>query len=238
MQTNTIRIAGILLAMSSGLVGQAVAGSSPRTLPRPPSMVGDAKLVDALAELSRVARSSDGTALRRLLAPELADPLDAGHQALEKRWRTRDPRSPFWTQLRRALEIGGAHDAAGRFVLPWPAVSWPPDAPADGHTGVIVSRAPLRAAPSRDARVRAVTGHEILRLAGAYEAVPAGWVKVRTPGRIYGFLRTADVWSPSELQVELGPLRDGTWRIVAVRAALPARTGGPPFSIPRPPRPE
>lgn len=211
------------------------APGTPLRLAVPRASGSDPLLASTLLQLKRVARARDAAGLRELLAPDVrwdeqvCGPADIGA-------RFGRPSSGWWERLARVVELGGAIDPDGerRFLLPWAAACWPAGASSSGRVAVVVPRAHLLEEPSQGARVRAVVGNEVLRLAGAHERATPGWVKVRTPGRIYGYVRADQVWSPTELVVLLEPRGpSNAWTIVALEARGLVRGASPPFTIPR-----
>lgn len=217
------------------------APGTPLRLAVPRAAGPDPRLASTLVKLGRVARGRDVAGLRELLAPDvrwdeqICDP--AGVVA-----RFGRPSSGWWERLARVVELGGALDRDGerRFLLPWAAACWPAGAGSSGRVAIVVPRAHLFEEPSQGARVRAVVGNEVLRVVGAHERATPGWVKVRTPGRIYGYVRADQVWSPMELVVLLEPRGpSNAWMIVALETRGPVRGTSPPFTIPRvaPPAP-
>lgn len=216
---------------------QLVAGPP---LPRPlvaPRVAMAASLLAVHERIAQAAQARDAVALEHLMDPEVLV-NDAGHRgiaAFERRWSPGKAESPFWSVLRRALTLGGAGAPgdAGRFVYPYPAALWPADVPVDSHVAIVADRVPLRVAGAANAAVRVYVGREILRIAGAHESVASGWIKLRTPGHVYGFVAAADTWSPSELRIVVtrAPFGEG-WRIAEVSTRWPVNTDRAPFVIP------
>jgi hypothetical protein len=220
--------AGVGTAIAFAMACGAAASGQPltphRMAPVPPA------LRSVLSRLSVAVERRDQRGLRSLCSP--AFQADDERPAGAESWR--GPSPGLWSGLSRAIELGGDFPE-GRddvYVTPWPAARWPQNLPRAGRVAVISPRAAIRAAPSPDARIRAVSGYEVLRGAGAHERVPAGWAKVRTPHGIYGYISAERTWRPEEPRIVLERGRDGSWRISEIRRSWPSGSRLPPFTIP------
>lgn len=158
----------------------------------------------------------DANALVRLASPQvqLGFGGDNGTTWLRRNASARD--GAFWTNLAEAISLGCAVAADGSIAVPWVYTQEPGG--LDPFDALLVKGAgvPLRAEPAATARVLQMLDWQFVELAGPWEA-DAAFVKVRTAGKVEGYIAMAAQRGATETRVIAERTRAG-WRITAIVA--------------------
>jgi hypothetical protein len=176
---------------------------------------------DLLAALAR----RDTAFLFGILEPEIRNSFgdNGGIREFKAQWRIREPDSPLWNVLTRALEQGGRQEGDTLFYGPYVYAFWPDSVDAFDHLAVVVAQAKVRSAPLLSSPPFGTVGRSILglvELVGERDPPTANdtvWAHVILPDGRRGWLRGEDGYSPVGWRAVFAK-REGRWRLRALVA--------------------
>ena len=132
---------------------------------------------------------------------------ERGRQMFEKEWQPEKKTSPFWTELKSILLLGGAFENSDQgkvYCAPYVSSRWrevvnrfPQFANADQYAVVLRRNVSLYSEPSQTSSAIRVLSFDIVKLSppGLDENTPR-WVKVNTLDGSFGYIRAQDIRSP------------------------------------------
>jgi hypothetical protein len=144
---------------------------------------------------------------------------------LRRRWDFQDDKSPFWDELRKSVELGGAYvkDEKGnsRFCAPYVAARWPTTIDPFAFGAIVSAEALVKTEPSSEARTLATLEHDVVRVEDwevpdKTPGFPQKWTRIRVRGGS-GFVPEQQIRSPIE-HMACFAQQNGAWRLISFTA--------------------
>jgi hypothetical protein len=148
-----------------------------------------------------------------------------GIAELRRRWDFNDDKSPFWDELRKSMELGGAYvrDEKGntRFCAPYVAAKWPTTLDPFTHGAIVSADALVKGEPSSEARTLATLQHDVVRVEDwevpdKTPGFPQKWTRIEVRGSS-GYVPEQQIRSPIE-HMACFAAPGGAWRLVSFTA--------------------
>jgi hypothetical protein len=148
-----------------------------------------------------------------------------GIDEFRRRWDLADDRSPLWSELRKAVSLGGAFvkndKGQSRFCTPYVAARWPTTVDPFGFGAIVAADVLVKAEPSSEARTVATLTHEVVpvedwEVADKIAGFPQKWTRIRVSGEP-GFVPEEQIRSPIEHMACFAGA-GGRWRLVSFTA--------------------
>jgi hypothetical protein len=148
-----------------------------------------------------------------------------GLAELRRRWDFQNDKSPFWDELRKSMELGGAYvkDDKGntRFCAPYVAAKWPTTLDPFTHGAIVSADALVKSEPSSEARTLATLQHDVVRVEDwevpdKTPGFPQKWTRIRVSGGS-GYVPEQQIRSPIE-HMACFAQHAGAWRLISFTA--------------------
>lgn len=148
-----------------------------------------------------------------------------GIDELRRRWDFHDDKSPFFDELRKSMELGGAYvkDEKGnaRFCAPYVAAKWPTTLDPFAHGAIVSADALVKTEPSSEARTLATLHHDVVRVEDwevpdKTPGFPQKWTRIRVRGGL-GYVPEQQIRSPIE-HMACFAQHGGAWRLISFTA--------------------
>ena len=124
----------------------------------------------------------------------------------------------MWNALADFLSLGFIREHPNLYLSPYLVWRFPNGLNRAAHLVVVRDRAPLREAPSLDAKPVALLSFEIVRQLSRPEGDSlVRWVRVSTLDGRSGFMSMRDVMSPMMPRAQFGQRR-GRWLLIALES--------------------
>lgn len=161
----------------------------------------DPALAQMIATLLKACDEKDFKPFEAAMSPDAIASFggDSGPKGFRDVYGVDDPNSPFWSEFKAALTLGGAFMEDGLFAAPYVYANWPEDLDSFTYVAAIGDKTELYAKPKAGAKVVADVTHQILELIETDpedpNAAPEGWIHVKA-GKKTGFVKAAETRSP------------------------------------------
>jgi len=148
-----------------------------------------------------------------------------GIAELRRRWDFQDDKSPFWDELRKSVELGGAYvkdeKGATRFCAPYVAAKWPTTVDPFKFGAITASDALVKSEPSSEARTLATLEHDVVRVEDwevpdKLAGYPQKWTRIQVRSGP-GYVPEQQIRSPIE-HMACFRQQGGSWRLVSFTA--------------------
>lgn len=183
----------------------------------------DSSFRSYVGKLRSAVEDRNTTALRKLVDEEVATgpaAEDKGWQKFVEKWKPEDVRgSRLWTALADFLSLGFTREHPNLYLSPYLVWRFPDGLNRAAHLVVVRDKAPLREAPSLDAKAVALLSFDIVRQLGRPDdgGGLVRWVRVSTLDGRSGFMSMRDVMSPMMPRAQFGQRR-GRWLLIALES--------------------
>jgi hypothetical protein len=169
-------------------------------------------------QLRTAVKQKDEAKLLELVDPNIRTSFGGGGGTAEFQALLRHPDAPIWPVLEKVLSLGGSFQGEGDqrpFWAPYVYANWPESIDAFQHVVAIAPGVVLRASPNPDAGRMTTVDWAILELLPADSpSTTQGWLHVKTPDSLEGWVRTADVHSPVGYRAGFNKT-NGQWKMTA-----------------------
>lgn len=168
-----------------------------------------ARLLDAVAR-------RDVPAILQVLAPDILNSFggNGGIAEFKEMWKPEAPDSLLWTELARALAMGGKFEGRDEFQAPYVAATWPELDPFE-NGAIVGENVRVRARPDKNAEVLASLSFDIVEvLDWGGEPGPEQWVKMKLRDGREGYVAAVFIASGACQRAHFSR-QDGAWKMVA-----------------------
>lgn len=207
-----LKIASILLALWLPI---GLAAAAPAKLIPVDEAARDPQLAELIARLVKACDEKNFKPFEEALSPNAIASFggDEGVQGFRDAYGVDDPNSPFFTNFKTALTVGGAFIGKTDFAAPYVYANWPEDKDSFGFTAAIGAKTNLYAQPKEDAKVVADVTHQILEVIEtdpADSTTPDGWIRVKS-GKKSGYVKAAETRSPLDYRAVFQKTENRWW---------------------------